>query len=378
MQFLKSLYCLRGFDSRVRFITINFSCLLGFIVLNEIFIDTTLAALASLFICLSLYVIATQRRLNDAELHRNWVLAPTASFLISGIVIILIGHGSIYWLLIIPLLLSLLLLTYPNAKARHYILGYCGPIDLSQYLQKAQSCSRTSQRIEPTMHQVSAIEQPIHSEQSCISTTNSRSVSNIQSSHYNGAENTNPPGQHGDIGESIRLALFSNRNARMTVSIAGVLLFLAIIISSIFTDDSSSTKTENTQVVDSKAAEVELLHHIILPDNFSLMVSTYNGLVISWQTDNTENKDLWSIENAQGDSSCQNIQFYKGDTIRSYQVKIENNNQYFAYFSPLDTTTLVKNIAFKRKFSLCGYEFSLKGSQSTLSKTEFYANLIEY
>jgi hypothetical protein len=378
VQFLKSLFCFRGFDNRARFIIITFSCLVSFIVFNEIFITSAFAAAISLLVCLSVYVMATQRRLNDAQLHRNWILAPTGSFLISGLIIILIGHGSIYWLLLIPLLLSLLLLTYPNTKARYYVFGYHGPVDLSEYLQKPRTSSRASQRIEPTMNQVNSTEQPIQPGQRYTPTMNANNSSNIQGSHYNEAVNNNSQRQHNDIGESIRLALFSNRNAQITVSIIGLLLFLAIVISLIFADESNTADTENTQVVEMNTAEIELLHHITLPDNFSLMVSTYNGLVISWQADSTENKELWNIKSAQGDSSCQSIQFNKGDAIRSYQVNIENNNQYFAYFSPLDTATLVKNIAFKGKFSLCGYEFSLKGSQAVLGKTEFYANLIEY
>ncbi len=375
MQFLKSLFCLRGFDNRARFIIINFSCLVSFIVFNEIFLTSAFAAAISLLVCLFVYVMATQRRLNDAQLHRNWILAPTGSFLISGLIIIIIGHGSIYWLLLIPLLLSLLLLTYPNTKARNYIIGYHGPVDLSEYLQKPHSSSRASQRIEPTMSQANSTEQPVLSGKPYTPTTNTAS---IPSRHHYDATNNNNQGLHSDIGESIRLALFSNRNAQITLSITGLLLFLAIVISLIFADESHTTDTENAQVVETKTAKIELLHHITLPDNFSLMVSTYNGLVISWQADSTENKELWNIENAQGDSSCQSIQFNKADAIRSYQVNIENNNQYFAYFSPLDTATLVKNIAFKGRFSLCGYEFSLKGSQAVLGKTEFYANLIEY
>ena len=153
---------------------------------------------------------------------------------------------------------------------------------------------------------------------------------------------------------------------------------LAIVISLIFGGESKTAETEDIQTVAAEDSPIELQHRITLPDNFSLMVSPHNGLVINWQADSAENKELWNITHAQGDSSCQAIEFNKGDAIRSYKVNIEQNSEYFAYFSPLDTKVLVKNIAFKGKFSLCGYEFSLKGSQSALGKVEFYANLIEY
>lgn len=378
MQLLKSLFCLRGFDNRVRFITIKFFCLVSFIVLNEVFVTAIFAAVISLIICLAVSVTTTQRRLNDAQLHRNWILAPTGSFLISGVIVIFIGHGSIYWLLLIPLLLSLLLLTYPSTKKRDYILGYNGPVDLSEYLTKTHSGSSTSQRIEPTMNQMNSAEQPIHLEQNNSATLNTDRTSSALHTHYESSSNNISHGESNDIGESIRLALFSNRNAQITISVVVFLVALAMIISLIFAGENNTPTTESIKIVEKKDTNTELQHHITLPDNFSLMVSTYNGLVISWQADSAENQELWNIGNAQGDSSCQSILFTKGDTIRSYQVNIENNNQYFAYFSPLDTTALVKNIAFKGKFSLCGYEFSLKGSQAVLGKTAFYANLIEY
>ena len=36
------------------------------------------------------------------------------------------------------------------------------------------------------------------------------------------------------------------------------------------------------------------------------------------------------------------------------------------------------SIAFKNKFALCGYKFSLKGSQAALGKSAFYSPLVEY
>lgn len=172
--------------------------------------------------------------------------------------------------------------------------------------------------------------------------------------------------------------LFSNRNAQITVSTIAFLLILAMVISLIFGGTSEIIDAEHTLVTEPVANEVELQHHITLPDNFSLMVSPYNGLIISWQADNAENKALWNIADVQGDDSCQSIIFNKGEAIRSLTVTVENSNLYSAHFSPLDTKALVKNIAFKGSFSLCGYDFSLKGSQAVLGKTEFYANLIEY
>lgn len=377
MQLLKSLFCLRGFDNRSRFIIITFFCLLSFIILNEIFISSLLAAFICLLFCLSVSIMATQRRLNDAKLHRNWLLAPASTFLISGLITIFTGHGSVYWLLLVPLLLSLLLLTYPSAKTRSYILGYLGPVDLSAHLQKTRNNLRSHQRIEPkinTTHYAESITQPNQASLAVNATHNS----SMQSTDKPNTSFNTPYESTNDVGESIRLYIFSKNNTRTTLSIIAFILILAVTILLIFGNGSSEMKIEGTLIKKVIEKDNELKHHITLPDNFSLMISRYNGLVISWQSNSEENTELWSIKYAQGDKSCQNIQFNKGDTIRSYKVAIENDGQHFAYFSPLDTTALVKNIAFKGRFSLCGYEFSLKGSQTILGKAEFYANLIEY
>ena len=376
VQLLKSLLCLRGYDNRARFIIIIFSCLVSFVILNEVFLDMALAAVIGLLLCVSISFIATQRRLNDAQLHRNWILAPAGSFLISGLIITFIGHGSIYWLLLIPLLLSLLLQTYPSKRQRTFILGYCGPVDLSEYLTKSNNAARSNQRIEPTMNKTQTNDTLVeaHVANSSLHQSAATAVDFPSPTRTLTDEPVN------DIGEFIRHALFSHKNARITISVVSFLIILAIIISLIFSGEKTVTDaTPNTvKNVETESSSDQLQHHITLPDKFSLMVTTYEGIVINWQADSTDNNEYWNIANAQGDKSCQSIEFNQAGKIRSIKVDVQNNDQYYAYFSPLDTKALVKNIAFKGSFSLCGYKFSLKGSQTALGKNEYYANLIEY
>ena len=371
MQFIKSIFCWQGFDNRVRFISINFLSFISFIIINETFIQTALVSVIALLILSIICLTTTQRRLRDAQLHRNWLLAPTSTFLISGLIIIFVGHGSIYWLLLVPLLLSLLLLTYPSSKPLQYILGYFGPVDLSEY-QENKANSNTGKRIEPTMnatYSANEYHQSLHSDASAdnLAATKAQIITN------NLAQT---PTSTGDLGESIRLALFSNRNAQVTLSVIAVLLVLAISMSLIFAEPTKVVETQQRDVATIEGNADALQHRITLSDNFDLLVSTHNGIVINWQADATEQEQLWDITSAIGDKSCQSIAFNKGETIRSYMVNVENEDEYYAYFSPLDTKALIKNLAIKGKFSLCGYEFSLKGSQAVLGKTAFYANLL--
>jgi hypothetical protein len=178
-----------------------------------------------------------------------------------------------------------------------------------------------------------------------------------------------------DLGETIRLALLGNKNAVLTISIIGFLLIFAIVTSLIFSGDNHvETTIENTIIKE----DVIRLNKVSMPDNFDLMTSENEGVILSWQAELVNDKEIWSLASAKGDKSCQSINFTKGDTIRPYSVSVENGSQYFASFSPLDTKILLKNIAFKGKFTLCGFTFSLKGSQATLGKNSYYANIIEY
>jgi hypothetical protein len=120
------------------------------------------------------------------------------------------------------------------------------------------------------------------------------------------------------------------------------------------------------------------LHPITLPDNFSLMLTEHQGLIINWVAESSSSEEIWSLSSGQGDQSCKEIIFNNGEKIRTLSVYPENGTEFFAQFSPLDTANLLQAIAFRGDFSLCGYKFSLKGSQAVLGKNSPYADMIEY
>jgi hypothetical protein len=123
-----------------------------------------------------------------------------------------------------------------------------------------------------------------------------------------------------------------------------------------------------------------------MPDNYTLYLSEYRGISINWQADEVSNTVLWSQTTALGDDSCKVITFDNGETLRTLSVQIESTasdsakkqNSYFAYFSPLDSKALVQALAFRSNFTLCGYHFSLKGSQAALAGNEQYAQWVSY
>lgn len=165
---------------------------------------------------------------------------------------------------------------------------------------------------------------------------------------------------------------------RVIIGAVGVVFIFALWL--IFSGD---TKQETPVVPEIKIAQENTLidltvreNKVTLPDNFSVMTTKYQGVVIGWQGNVSNQSSLWNIFNAQGDSSCQNVTFNRDDQFPILEVKVENNEHYFAYFSPTVTSEIIKAIALRSTFKLCGYEFSLKGSQATLGKNPYYSDFL--
>lgn len=375
MQFIKSLLCWQGFDNRKRFIIISMASFITFVLLNQGLSDHKLSATGVLLICSVICLASTRRRVNDAQIDKKWLLAPTGSFLIAGLVVIFIAVS--HWLLIIALVVSLLLLTYPSKNPRRFILGYAGPVDLAQFTASEKVKVRNNSRVEPTLNSINIADTPINKG---YHTADGNSVHNSASTRPTLQSDNNISGNNvsdnTDIGETIRLILFSRKNMRITIVLASLLLVIILLLS-VSLSAPASKRLPQTEESVIEQPKNNFQHSITLPDNFSLMISDDKGLVIQWQTNVADNSEVWSLATAVGDKGCESVAFDKKTTIRTYRVSAVDG-EYYAYFSPLDTKTLIKSIAFKNKFALCGYNFSLKGSQAVLGKSSFYANLLEY
>ncbi len=378
MPFLQAVFCLKGFDDRNRFFATSIVTILGFIFCSALLSDNLAVNVVILLLLTLVLTCSAKRRLHDAKLNKNWQLVPGGLLLLTGILSLLLKNSSSYYLLILPFLSTALLLTYPSKKTKekkNYILGYYGPVDLSEYKQKTEVISTPKQRIEPTLAAQGASEQPysydIIDEQ------------NISANDTITDENDN---KQADIGELIRLKLLGNRKVQLGLIASITLIFIAVLVNSavnfIPTNEHQTTSTESNEpqgpaikvtstILSNKA------HLLAMPDNFNLYLSEYQGLIIHWQADQVANGELWSQLSITGDKSCQRIEFNKGSSIRPLSVWVENGSEYFASFSPLDSGELIRALAFRGKFSLCGYRFSLKGSQAVLGKHNQYAPFLE-
>jgi len=377
VQFLKSLFCLQGFDNRTRFSAICSAIYAVFIMLVSAFTGMLFISLLLLVLFTSVLALTSLRRLHDAKLNKNWLFAPSLTFALVALIIILSEQQSSYYLLIIPALCSAVLLTYPSSNKRNFILGYNGPVDMHEYQQETHLGKEAKFRIEPSLVASNAIDFN-HDESAAMKAYQVKEEIHSQSlASYD---------KQTDIGELIRLKLLGNKKAQLVIVALVALTLVGVSVSWLINYlntpvQSVTEESTNLDVANIKTA-LTREHPLEMPDNYTLYLSQHQGITINWQADEVSNTLLWSQLTAQGDESCQQISFNKGEPIRTLSVQVEKsltvNSDYFASFSPLDSKTLIQALAFRGNFTLCGYNFSLKGSQAALGKNEQYAQWIDY
>jgi len=377
VQFLKSLFCLQGFDSRTRFSAICSATYIIFIMIASAFTGKILISIVLLILFSVIIALASLRRLHDAKLNKNWLFAPSLTFALVSLIIILSAQHSSYYLLVIPALCSAVLLTYPSAAKRNFILGYDGPVDMKEYQQETHLGKDAKFRIEPTLVGENSIN--LNNDDTAVMQTHQvdgKSYSQASTSYNNQV----------DLGELIRLKLLSNKKAPLAIVALVVLTLIAVAVSWLTnylsaTNDAITADTTNQQIASDRVTSTRA-YPLAMPDNYQLYLSEYQGITINWQADEISTPLMWSQLSAQGDESCQEISFNKGEPIRTLSVQVENiegvKSDYFASFSPLDSQALIQALAFSGNFTLCGYNFSLKGSQAALEKNNKYAQWINY
>jgi len=376
VQFLKSLFCLQGHDNRPRFFSIFSISYILFMMLASAFTGNIVISLLLSLLFSVIIALASLRRLHDAKLNKNWLFAPSLTFAIVAFVIIFSEQSSSYYLLIIPTLCSAVLLTYPSYTKLDFILGYYGPVDMTEYQQDNHQGKQAKFRIEPTLVSNNASHYDNNVQTSL-------QVSEVAENYYSQAVDSTR--SQADIGEMIRLKLLNNKKAQLVViAIIGVTLIgvaASWLMSYLNTNTEALTETSSQQVEVATHTPSRSLP-LDMPDNYTLYLSEHQGISINWQADEVTETVLWSQLTAQGDESCKEISFNKGEPIRTLSVQVSNsggtNINYFADFSPLDSKTLIQALAFRGSFTLCGYDFSLKGSQAVLGKNAQYAKWIDY
>ncbi len=253
-------------------------------------------------------------------------------------------------------------MTYQGKSKQAYIYGYAGPIDLS-----TNSIAKTT-RIEPTLSGENSV---LGADEQYQNYDNSAEFNDYLNDDIQ--ENTTT-----DIGVLIREKVLENKNASKALLVfflIAIFIISATIISD-STDKVDDVSNEEYITSEKHIKSISRDNKLAFLDDFSLLSTPYNGLVIHWEADINSSYEIWNISSADGDNSCSEITFNNGTTYRTTTVSVEGTDNYYATFSPLDTQQLLKNIAARSTFELCGYEFSLKGSKASIGKHPFYSELL--
>ena len=269
-----------------------------------------------------------------------WLLAIMVSFSVS----------ATWWLAIvlIGIIGSMLLAIFPSRSVGRFESGYQGPAMASQVKNK------TSVRVEPSLD--GAVD---HTVDEPITTSGSDEPS---------------------IGAQLQEVIEEAPLNRKQWLFAGVgvlsLVVIGLLVSLLFSGESEP----EAQVVDKPQPEVVTVpkETVAFRDGFKLSLQG-EKLSMSWLGDDGNSEMLWDLADAKGDRSCRELRFNNGTTYRPMTVErlADQNNSTQAEFTPLDTKAIIKDIARRGKVSLCGYTFSLKGSQADMSKNRAFRAYIE-
>ncbi|BCV55687.1 hypothetical protein [Shewanella algae] len=166
----------------------------------------------------------------------------------------------------------------------------------------------------------------------------------------------------------------AQRNGLAIAALVTALLGLGLIIWLLWpqAEPNDASGREATEI----AAETSDRVTVRLPDSFSLSLDGYL-LRMSWLGDTDAPGPLWDLATAKGDRRCAELVFNNGTGYRPMSVVIGDNGKVEAAFSPLDSQVIVQDMARRGSVKLCGYDFSLKGSQAALGSVPAFRQLIE-
>ncbi|QDP00526.1 hypothetical protein [Thalassotalea sp. PS06] len=371
MQLFKSLICLLGRDNGERFLAIFVTVMLLFFVLTSNLFTSWWAQLIWLVPSVLVVFYTTIRRVRDAGQKAGlaWTFVSLSG--LSLLLPIFLPHWSAYTPLMLVVFMGLYVFSLPAKDHQFYTLGYKGPVDLSTFAKPVKVTTKPlNARVEPVLF----------------------GGANASANPYNDA----PYSAHGDeyanrkANEQAQLSEFAkwrqelhawfSQHKKLSGSLASAMsLVVVTLMAWPYLPTADQQPSEATQLMMPVLASTttERNHRLEMPDDFYLMMSEHDGLVIHWKADIQRDGEIWSLLSAKGDDTCQFIEFNNGDKIRPFNVSVENGGDYYANFSPLDTSLLVNSLAKRGNFGLCGYNFSLKGSQKALHSHPVYIELTD-
>ncbi|WP_144212150.1 hypothetical protein [Shewanella donghaensis] len=436
---IASLFCLQGRDNSQRVLAIQL-CSLFFVLIVALLFSHSATTLIAGLLALPISALSSLRRLRDAAKPNTLVVIPSLLLLfftlsvgfefptpISVIIFVLAAavSGGFAWF------------SAPSANKRKsnntYMMGYQGP-----HAKPATGAREARRRHEPTIGD--GAQTTSHLNSNLEPNADSESF-NTESEHFddelghepgyqqetvykdgdsnqftaadnsadsfdaNDANNYSPESnessteyqadekrtyrvdqgalESGSMTELLKSWLiWAQNNQKMLIIAAkavGVIFVVGIVI---YLVSLLFNSTEDTEPVAVETAPIEQpltsneTARVKLPDGFWLILQQ-DILVVRWMGDEGDAQPIWRLDTAKGDKSCAELIFNDGSKIRPVTVDLMADSGTEAKFSPLDNKKLINNVAMRGSFKLCGYNFSLKGSQATLSSEPAFERFIK-
>lgn len=380
MALFKTLICLQGNDNGRRFLIISLCCYVLLILLSPVLTKAAILLVLLLITSSPLLAASSIRRIRDAGFPLYLAAIPVIIYWLNLFGISYIEHGAKWALLFIGFVATLAMATISNARVRHnnhYVNGYFGPI----IVEKNHQSPVHHNRIEPTIAgQKQSTEELAHGETEPLrfdqETVNPDKISASKS--YNDESFLQSDDfSNNRLSWEQHLGHWFSDNKKISLIVA-ISVSALILISIIFSNTEEIVKDPIEAVKPAESFSKQRLNKLIMPDQFWLMLDQNDAVTIGWEGDYKNDEQLqqngvyWSAETAKGDKDCVNLHFSLGNDIKVLKVTVKSGGDYYADFSPVDSSVIIKSIADKDRFSLCGYEFTLKGTRSLLRKNTAY------
>ncbi|MGB0894283.1 MAG: hypothetical protein ACPGUD_07740 [Parashewanella sp.] len=348
-----SLICFQGRDLSGRLLAITASCY-SFLLLWLALFGVNSSAWLVILLGTPIILLSSFRRLRDAAKPNWWCISGLVPWLLTGICLSAQSTWQL-WLstMLLGILVAVGLAWFPSLSVGRFVHGYQGPASTGIFRSNAQR-----QRVEPSLTSSQLSESLEHqpSEDNMAFAHDASLSEQLQNTINNANVNKKP----------FLLAIVGG---------LGILVSILLATTIVSSEGETNEAGEQLKTTESVQPRIERIS-VTLRDGFTLSLAG-EKLFMNWLGEDGAQQTLWQLANAEGDQSCQALRFNNGSTYRPMSVHRLADSSTEADFSPLDTKVILKDIARRGSVSLCGFNFSLKGSQSDLSKQAVFRKYIE-
>ena len=426
---VKTLLCREGRDTGLRLMAIVFA---AFALLSIATIVFPASVIILIFTLLSLPVVglSAMRRLFDANKTSKLVVVCLLPLVLFGIsAYFMAPFGALAGLFLFGLACGAYLSFLPSKNQIQYVQGYYGPNmamdSVPSSIHRRQDPVMKGQALSPlssTNASADAFESVSHdyAEQHHVTPTVASSISSVaedDTHHVAATTDTrlDEPYMHHHVDDDADADMFSTNRERShqplyvdqdalksgsitelakswinvakthqvklilvgkilaAISVACLVIYLVMLMVNAFSNSDDEGEAQMTQgVIEPMNMSRQMVK---LPDGFWLALEG-DVLILRWLGDAGDAQNLWRLASAVGDKSCANLEFNDGSQYRPMTVDLVADGATEARFTPLDKSAMVNHVALRGNFKLCGYEFSLKGSQAALMQNPQFESLL--